>query len=332
MSLSAQLDAGQRIDSYRIVRHLGGGGFAAIYEAVDERNGNHVVLKVPDITTLGDPQVYERFRREVEITKRLDHPNIQRNLDTGGQHTQPYLVLEFIDGVPLRTHLHGRLPLDPDEAIGYAVQLARALAHAHGNGVAHRDLKPENVLVTADGQLKLIDFGIALLSGARRVTWRWVNDAVGTPDYMSPEQIQGKRGDERSDIYALGTMLYEMLAGSVPYSGDNPLAVMQQVVHEPPVPLSKRNPRVSPALAAVVHRAMRKDPAERYANAQDMLFDLEHLDQVDPAEYNAVPERMPKVRRPLSDREIILGSALVAALFIIISGAIILAVMLTTHH
>ncbi len=328
----AVLDAGERVDSYRILRHLGEGGFAAVYEAVDERDGTHVVLKVPDVSRLGDPQVYERFRREVEITRRLDHPNIQRNLDAGSKHTQPYIVLEYVEGEPLRTHLRGRLPLDPETAVGYGIQLARALAHAHAHAVAHRDLKPENVLVTADEQLKLIDFGIALLSGARRVTWRWVNDAVGTPDYMSPEQIQGRRGDERSDIYALGTMLYEMLAGRVPFEGDNALAVMQQVVHEPPPPLRRLNPLVGPALAAVVHRALRKDPAERYAHADELLHDLEHLDEVDLSTFTTGPERAPQRRQPLSDREIILVGVLVAAGFILVSAVILVTVLLTTRH
>ena len=326
------LDAGEVIDHYRVLRRLGGGGFADVYEAVDERDGTHVVLKLPNVALLGDPQTYERFRRELEITKRLDHPNIQRSINVGERHSRPYLVLEYVDGETLREHLHGRLPLSEPETVAYAVQLAHALGHAHRHGVAHRDLKPENVLVTPDGTLKLFDFGIALLSGAKRVTWRWVNNAVGTPDYMAPEQIQGKRGDERTDIYALGTMLYEMLAGQVPYSGDNPLAVMQQVVSQPPAPLRRRNREVSPAIEAVIGKAMRKSPAERYANADEMLADLENLGSLDLSTFATTPQRAPRVRQPMSDREIILYSLLVAVIFVLVSAVVILVVMLTTRR
>lgn len=326
------LDAGEVIDHYRVVRRLGGGGFADVYEAVDERDGAHVVLKLPNIALLGDPQTYERFRRELEITKRLDHPNIQRSINVGERHSRPYLVLEYVEGQTLREHLNGRLPLEEDEAVADMIQLTRALAHAHSHGVAHRDLKPENVLVTSDETLKLFDFGIALLSGARRVTWRWVNNAVGTPDYMAPEQIQGKRGDERTDVYALGTMLYEMLAGHVPYSGDNPLAVMQQVVSQPPVPLRQRNPVVSPAIEAVVGKAMRKNPAARYANAAEMLADLEHLDSLDLSTFVTTPEKPPRVRQAMSDREIIVYGILVSVIFVLVSAVIILIVMLATRR
>jgi eukaryotic-like serine/threonine-protein kinase len=326
------LDAGEVVDHYTVVRRLGGGGFADVYEAVDERDGTHVVLKLPNIAILGDPQTYERFRRELEITKRLDHPNIQRPLNVGEKHSRPYIVLEYVEGETLREHLRGRLPLPESEAVANAVQLACALSHAHEHGVAHRDLKPENVLVTADGSLKLFDFGIALLSGARRVTWRGLTNAVGTPDYMAPEQIQGKRGDERTDIYALGTMLYEMLTGSVPFKGDNPLAVMQQVVSTPPQPVCRRNHAVSAALEAVVGKAMRKSPGERYASMDEMLADLENLDGLDLSAFEAAPENAPRLRPPMTDREMILYGLLAAVVFALASAVVILIVVLTTRR
>ena len=328
------LEAGEVIDHYRIVRRLGGGGFAEVYEAVDEGSGRHVVLKLPNIALLGDPQTYERFRRELEITKLLDHPNIQRSLNVGEDKSRDYLVLEYVEGVTLREHLRGRTPLPESEAVDNAVQLARALAHAHHHGVAHRDLKPENVLVTSDGNLKLFDFGIALLSGARRITWRMLNDAVGTPDYMSPEQIQGKRGDERTDIYALGTMLYEMLTGEVPYSGDNPLAVMQQVVSQPPVPVRRRNPRVSAAVEAVVSKALRKNPDERYSDADQMRADLENRERLDFSDVKVYPvavEKPPIIRTPVTDREMIGAGVLVAVGFVVASAVVVLLVFLVTR-
>jgi len=324
------LGAGEHVDHYRIVRLLGSGGFSETYEAIDERKGTRVVLKVPSPVILGDPQTFERFRREMAITRKLDHPNIQRSLDDGTSRSQPYLVLEYVEGEPLRRHLRGRLPLPVDEAVDYSVQLCRALAHAHTHGVAHRDLKPENILVAENGKLILFDFGIALLAGARRVTWRWVGSQVGTPDYMAPEQIQGKRGDERTDIYALGIMLYEMLAGRVPFRGDNALAVMSQALNKPPPPLRDLSPTVPEPLAAVVHKAIRKEPAERYATAEEMLFDLEHLDQVDVAALQLSPETAG--RKPVSDRQLLVYGGLIGLAFIVFVVAVIGIVILVEHH
>jgi serine/threonine protein kinase len=321
-----ELGEGAQVDHYRIVRRLGQGGFSEAYEAIDERSGGRVVLKLPSLAIIGDPQTFERFRREMAIARKLDHPGIQRSLDLGESRSRPYLVLEYIEGETLRSHLRGRLPLPVDEAVGYGRQLAAALAHAHARGVAHRDLKPENVLFTEDGTLKLFDFGIALMAGARRVTWRWLNDRMGTPDYMAPEQIQGHRGDRRTDIYALGVMLYELLAGQVPFTGDNPLAVMSQAVHDAAVPLHQRNPRVPPPLEAVVHKAMRKDPKERYESAGLMLHDLEHLEDIDLAQFVLGPERV--VEPPSERRPFMLGAFVGLGFALIVVAAVIIAVLL----
>ena len=325
----ATLETGEQVDHYRILRRLGGGGFSEAYEAVDDRSGQHVVLKVPDLSILGDPQTFERFRREMAIARRLHHPNIQRALDDGTDRTRPYLVLEYVEGETLREYLQDRLPLSVDEALRLALPLGHALAYAHAHGVAHRDIKPENVLITPDGTVKLFDFGIALLEGARRVTWRWVNNSVGTPDYMAPEQIQGKRGDERTDVYAFGIMLYEMLAGSVPFRGDNPLAVMQQALNSPPTPLRRHDRDVPEALAAVVHKAIRKEPAERYAHVGDMLHDLINLDSVDIATLTLPPER--GGRSPGSDRQLLLFGGLVAVGFVVVVAIVIAVVALATR-
>jgi serine/threonine-protein kinase len=317
------------IDHYRIVRRLGEGGFSEAYEAIDVRSQQRVVLKLPSLAIIGDPQTFERFRREAAIARRLDHPNIQRSLDSGESRSRPYLVLEFVEGETLREHLRERLPLPVDQAVDYGRQLAGALSHAHAHGVAHRDLKPENVLVTSEGQLKLFDFGIALMTGARRVTWRWLNDAMGTPDYMAPEQIQGKRGDERTDVYALGIMLYEFIAGQAPFVGDNALAVMSQTIHDPPVPLHQRNQEVPPPLEAVVHKAIRKLPEERYRSAEEMLHDLEHLDDIDLARFVLGPER--PVSEP-SDQRILLLSGLIILGFALFIVLVVLIAVLLEHR
>jgi serine/threonine-protein kinase len=329
MTSDGQLVAGTIIDHYRIVRRLGEGGFSEAYEAIDERSQVRVVLKLPSLAIIGDPQTFERFRREMAIARRLDHPNVQRSLDVGENRSRPYLILEYVEGETLRQNLRGRLPLDVDEAVGYARQLAGALAHAHGHGIAHRDLKPENVLVTTDGQLKLFDFGIALMAGARRVTWRYLNDRLGTPDYMAPEQIEGKRGDQRTDVYALGIMMYEFLAGQVPFVGDNALAVMSQAVHDAPVPLHQRNRAVSPPLGTVVHKAIRKAPEERYQSAEQMLHDLEHLDDIDLTQFVLGPERAGSMP---SDRRILLLGGLIGAGFTLIIVLAVIVTMLLEHR
>lgn len=328
---TTQLQPEETVDGrYRVIRLLGAGGFSETYLAVDESTGAQVALKCPNPAILGDPQSFERFRREMAISRQLDHPNIQHSLDEGKNRSFPYMVLEYVEGETLRHHLRGRLPLPPDEALAYARQLAAALAFAHAHGVAHRDLKPENVLITPDGQLKLTDFGIALLAGARRITWRWLNNAVGTPDYMAPEQIQGKRGDERTDVYALGIMLYEMVTGRVPFSGDSPLAVMAQAVNSPPQPMHRARPDVPPPLEAVVHKAIRKDPSERYATMERMLGDLEHLDDLDLGQFVLGPER--RGHRLPSDRTLILFGVAVGLGFILVLVATVVITILVERR
>lgn len=274
---------GQRVDGYEIAESLGVGGMSEAYRARDCRSGSEVVLKFPHASLIGDPALFSRFQREIEIGRRLIHPNVQRVLGAGKLENgfSPYIVMEYVAGESLRQYLADHKPLPIDQAIDFARQLATALAYCHQQGVVHRDLKPENVLVTPDGQLKLMDFGIALLQGARRVTWGSLSATVGTPDYMAPEQVRGERGDERTDIYAVGVILYEMLTGDVPYQGDNPLAVMsQRVIHDPP-PVSHRRPGVPRALDGVVARALQRDPAQRYQTMTELAYDLAHLDEVD---------------------------------------------------
>jgi eukaryotic-like serine/threonine-protein kinase len=267
---------------YEILEGLGQGGMSEAYKARDRSSGQLVVLKIPFGSIIGDPATFSRYQRELEIGRRLNHPNIQHLIDQGriDGGAAPYLVLEYVDGVLLRDYLaeRGRLPIE--EALDIAVQLVDALQYCHEHGVVHRDLKPENVLIAPDGKVKLVDFGIALLRGARRLTFRRLSSGVGTPDYMAPEQVQGDRGDARTDMYAVGVMLYEMLTGEVPYQGDSPLAVMSQRVTTDAPLLRRALPGVPPALEAVVWRALRRDPAERYQSMEALCRDLKDLDSV----------------------------------------------------
>jgi eukaryotic-like serine/threonine-protein kinase len=282
-----RFQTGEQIGEYTVLRRIGQGGMGTVYQARDA-GGRLVAIKVPFDTLLDDPGTLARYERELEVSRSLDHPHLQRLLDmghidgvAGAPRPVPYTVLEWIDGGLLREHLYEGRPLEAEEAVQLAVQLCDALQYCHEKGIVHRDLKPDNVLITRQGEAKLMDFGAALLEGARKITTASLSPALGTPDYMSPEQVQGQRGDARSDVYALGVMLYEMLAGGPPYRGDNALAVMAQHVQARPPALRIKNRKVAPELEAVVAKAMRRDPAKRYQSMAAMKTDLTHLDQVD---------------------------------------------------
>jgi eukaryotic-like serine/threonine-protein kinase len=282
---------GQLVDHYQIVEALGEGAYAEAYKATDTATGRVVMLKSPNPLMVSDPNVYQRFLRESEIAQRLDHPGLQHALDLHDAG-DPYLVLDYVEGTNLRRRLqeseHG-VPIG--SALDWGRQLASALAYIHSAGVTHRDLKPENVIIDADGHLRILDFGTALLAGARRLTWKHLTESIGTPDYMSPEQIQGQRGDPRSDIYAWGTMMYEFLTGEVPFEGDNWLAAMAGHLQRDPTPPRAMRHEVSPALQAVVLKAMRRFPENRYQSADELLADLERLDSLDPDSFDLSPEK-----------------------------------------
>ncbi|MHB8671783.1 MAG: serine/threonine-protein kinase [Acidimicrobiales bacterium] len=282
---------GQLIDHYEVLAPLGEGAYAETYQARDGRSGEVVVLKCPNPLLFADPGLFQRFRRETEIAHRLNHPGVQRSLDAGDHRTEPYLVLEYVEGENLRRRLRPAEGLiSIPTALDWGHQLADALAYLHANGITHRDLKPENILVDADGHLKIADFGTAMLTGARRLTWRHLSESLGTPDYMSPEQVQGARGDARSDIYSWGVMMYELLTGRVPFEGDNWLAVMAGHLTGTPQRIRSLRPEVSPALEAVVLTAMRRQPEHRYPSADALVADLDRLDVVDPASFDLSPE------------------------------------------
>jgi serine/threonine-protein kinase len=280
---------GQSVDRYQILELLGVGAYAETYKALDTRTGTTVVLKMPDPGLFADPGLFSRYKREAEVASRLDHPGVQRGVDRGESRTEPYLALEYIEGESLRARLRGKRT-GVGQAVDWGRQLVEALAYLHGQGIVHRDLKPENVLVDTQGRLKISDFGTARLDGARRLTWKHLSESLGTPDYMSPEQVQGERGDARSDIYAWGVMMYEMLTGETPFRGDNAMAVMAGHLQGNPRPIRRARPEVPLALEAVVLHAMRRAPANRYQSATAVLDDLDHLGSLGPSRYDLSPE------------------------------------------
>jgi len=299
---SARLAAGDVLaGQYEILEILGQGGMGETYKARDVSTGVLVVVKIPYASMIGDPSTYSRFQRELDIGKRLDHPGIQHFLGEGrlDDSVAPYLVFEFIDGQNFRHYLARAAPLEISKAVDFASQIADVMTYVHESGIVHRDLKPENLLVASDGRLKLVDFGIALMRGARRLTFGHLSSEVGTPDYMAPEQVQGDRGDARTDIYALGVILYEMLTGQVPFQGDNPLAVMSQRVTSPAPLVRSVRPDVPRELEAVVYRALRRDPDERYPSMAALRQDLLHLDEVEIPRYAAEDRRRKGVPQPV---------------------------------
>jgi serine/threonine-protein kinase len=290
-----RLKAGDRLDRFEIIEPLGEGAYAETYKARDTQSGNTVLIKSPNPLLFADPAIHQRFMRESEIARHLNHPGVQRSVDLGENRSEPYLALEYIEGDNLRRWLRKhKPPLPIPQAMQWGTELAEALSYLHQHNIVHRDLKPENVIVTDDGHLKIIDFGTALLRGARRLTWRHLTEALGTPDYMSPEQIQGERGDPRSDLYSWGIMMYEFLTGRVPYEGDNWLAVMAGHLQRHPTPIHELRPDVPRELEAIVLTAMRRYPENRYQTAEEMLADLRALDLQEapaPAPAPAAPRR-----------------------------------------
>jgi serine/threonine-protein kinase len=266
------------------------------------RDGRPVAIKVPHAEMEADPVLLERFRREQEIGQELDHPGVVKTFD-GEERSRLYMVIEWVDGRLLRAILNEERKLPIERAVNFALQILDALDTMHKHGVVHRDLKPENIMVDGDDRIKLIDFGIALREDARRLTFVDMSPTLGTPDYISPEQVKGQRGDQRSDIYSLGVMLYEMLTGEPPYTGPNPLAVMNERLMHDPEPARKRRPEISPELNEVLNRALERDPRRRYQTASEMAWELEHQEQVGVDEDERRPVlrgmRLPGARRML---------------------------------
>jgi eukaryotic-like serine/threonine-protein kinase len=326
-----RLKVGQIVDHYEILEPLGEGAYAEAYKARDTSTGRVVVLKSPDPQMFSDPQVYQRFTRESKIAQLLDHPGLQRAIELQEDIHEPYLVLEYVEGTTLRSRIRefeGGVPLPL--ALTWARQLADALAFMHSNGITHRDLKPENILVGAGDALKISDFGTAMLEGARRLTWRHLTESVGTPDYMSPEQIQGERGDPRSDIYSWGVVVYELLTGDVPFSGDNWLAVMAGHLRRSPRSIREVRKEVPPALEAVVLKAMRRYPKNRYQSADQIVSDLDRLDTLDPATFDLSPEPpMGGVAAIETKKQLWLYIAAVAAGFFALLAIIIIVTVVT---
>lgn len=278
MSYYDVIEPGTELDFYRVDAPIAKSGMATIFRATDKRDGRTIALKIPHPDMEADPILSDRFKREGAIGERLVHPNVMRVFG-GEKRSRIYMVMEWCPGRLLRNLLdEGRLP--QDRAIRIAIEVLKALDYIHSNGVVHRDLKPENIMVDDDDHIKLIDFGIAGDTASRRLTYANFTSMLGTPNYIAPEQVKGKRGDGRTDLYSMGVILYEMLTGKLPFSGPSPTAAMNERLLNHPLPPSVADPSVSPQLQEILYRALERDPANRYATAHEFIRDLEHPDQV----------------------------------------------------
>ena len=257
---------------YRVAFRIGSGGMADVYCATDEQLGRKVALKLLYRRFAEDSEFVERFRREASSAAGLQHPNVVGVYDRGEWEGTYYIAMEHLEGRSLKQVIQEEAPLAPDRAIDLAIQVLKAARFAHKRGIIHRDLKPHNVIVDADDRAKVTDFGIAR-AGASDMTE--TGSILGTAQYLSPEQAQGHAVSATSDIYAIGVVLYEMLTGRVPFDAESAVSIALKQVSEPPVPPSTLNPAISPALEAVVLRALSKDPEARYEDAGAFIAALE---------------------------------------------------------
>jgi serine/threonine protein kinase len=305
----ADLSVGDRLDRYELTELLARSGMASVFKARDTATQEVVALKLPHLHFESDVVFHERFKREQEIGQRLDHPGIVK-VFPAGKRSRKYIAMELVEGVSLRALLDAEKRLPVGRALDFAKQLAKALVYLHANGVVHRDLKPENVIVLADDELKLLDFGIALDDAARRITWFGLSATLGTPDYMAPEQISGRRGDVRTDIYALGSMLFEMLTGEPPFVGGNAQTLLRAKANEDPRSPRQLVPQLDPKLEDIVLHAIERVPADRFARANDFLTALSDPSQVEPRDRSAILTRKTGLWRRALLFYVVLGLAI----------------------
>jgi serine/threonine protein kinase len=321
------LSAGSRLGPYEIVAPIGAGGMGEVYRAKDSRLGREVAVKVLPASFSTDPDRMRRFELEARAAGILNHPNITAVYDVGTIDGSPYVVTELLEGETLRNRLAGGA-LAPRRAIDYGLQIAHGLAAAHEKGIVHRDLKPENLFVTKDGRLKILDFGLAKLTQPERggpqtnlpteTAATEPGVVLGTLGYMSPEQVRGRPADPRSDIFAFGAVLYEMLSGKRAFHRDTPADTMSAILREEPPELSSTNRQVSPTLDRIIRHCLEKDPEARFHSAHDLAFQLQFPATGETSGIAAAPS--PKRRTPpallaMGAIILVLAAALAALVF-----------------
>ena len=315
---------------YRLEAKLGSGGMSTVYLARDQTLDRQVAVKVMHREMSEQADQLERFRQEARAVAKLSHPNVVAVIDAGEDGGHPYIVFEYVAGETLKQRVNRDGALEPQEAIAYAIEIARGLSVAHARRMVHRDIKPQNILIDAEGRAKLTDFGISrqLEQDGMTATGR----VLGTTDYVAPEQAMGRGADQRSDIYSLGVVLYEMLVGQVPFAADSQVGVAMKHVNEELPDVQALRPELSAASALVVERATAKDPAKRYADIGEMIDDLSTALEVEAAragsttgEATSVLEAVPPAKRKLSTRA--RWSWGLAALVVLIAAAVVVIIL-----
>lgn len=281
---------GRDIASCRIVSELGSGGMGRVYLAHHPGLNKMVAIKVLKRDLVTHSEAVERFMREAQSAARLEQPNVVQILHAGREGADNFIVMQHVEGESLAAMLERDRPLEPDTVLRIAVQVARALTAAHALGIIHRDIKPDNIMLTESGAVKVADFGLARdLSAPSELTVSGA--AYGTPPYMAPEQIAGRTVDERSDLYALGVVLYECLCGERPFEADDFYGFVEQHLHRPPPRLRRHVPGLREEIDDLVHQLLAKQPADRYASAQELLDDLQRLTDRAPSTDQAIDGR-----------------------------------------
>jgi serine/threonine-protein kinase len=316
---------------YRLEAKLGSGGMSTVYLARDQTLDRPVAVKVMHREMSEQADQLERFRQEARSVAKFSHPNVVSVIDAGEDGGHPYIVFEYVEGETLKQRISRNGALDPQEAIAYAIEIARGLAVAHARNMVHRDIKPQNILIDGEGRAKLTDFGISrqLEQDGMTATGR----VLGTTDYVAPEQAMGRKVDPRTDIYSLGVVLYEMLIGQVPFAADSQVGVAMKHVNEELPDVQRRRPDVSAAVALVVERATAKDPEERYQQVSEMIDDLSTALEVEAAragsttgEATSVLDAVPAPKRKLSGRARWSWAAIL--LLVLVGGGALLAAQL----
>jgi tRNA A-37 threonylcarbamoyl transferase component Bud32 len=311
-------------DRYELEELAGTGGMSSVYRAHDRLLDRKVALKILHQQYTEDAEYVERFRHEARAVAALSHPNIVTVIDRGEHDGRQFIVFEYIEGENLKRLIERRGPAPVEQALELAMQIARGLSFAHQQGLIHRDVKPQNILLNGDGQAKVTDFGIARSLDVKHGMTQ-TGTVLGTSDYIAPEQAQGQRVDEHTDVYSLGIVLYELLTSDVPFPGENFVAVAMRHINEEPPSIRERRPDVPPRVEAAVHRAMAKDPEARFPTMRDFCLELEAC----LAELQGTQVLAPRPAAPARRRSGVSPWPFVLALAVLIAiGAVIAALVI----
>jgi serine/threonine protein kinase len=281
-SASGELTPGMVLDDrFDLIELVARSNMASIFKAYDLKTHEAVAIKVPLLSVESDLGGYERFKREEEIGLSLDHPSILRFTKVDGEKSRPYIVMEFFEGETLAERMARIKPMPENEAARIVSGVCDALDYLYRRGIVHRDLKPQNIILCRDGSLRLIDFGLARTAKSRRLTFAGFTSVMGTPDYIAPEQVKGKRGDHQSDVYSLGAILYEMVTGTTPFEGENPYVIMNMRLTGDPQAPRTLNPNLTPVMEEIILHALERSPGQRYLSALVMKRELDNCHMVD---------------------------------------------------